>query len=489
MNFLPNRLQRDVLKRHAGPFLFCFFTIMFLLLMQFLVLYSNELIGKGLPAGAVLELIITNLAYMVVLASPMATLVACLMAFGKFTELNELTALRAAGVNPWQVISPVLYSSVLLAVFLVWFSNDVLPDANQKAKTLFVDIKMKKPGFDLQPDQFYEGIEGYTFLVDEIDQQTDSLYNVTLFQEQTRRHNKAVIRASRGRLESSTESQTATLRLQDGSIIRYLARMEEGERVEVMEETAFDRYRISFDLSELAFSRSDPDQQARHERTMDIRAMRVVVDSLREDIRQEKQGLYRRADFADPPAGEENRQQAQALDLRSDTAGEQPLPPPYRSKYHVLNTLESAPAQKRLREAALGALRDHKSSYDNVIVNTDWRVTRIARYLVEIHKKVSIPMACVIFVLLGAPVGMYSRKGSLGYAALIGTGFLTFYWISVIQGEKLADRLWISPFWGMWFGDLVLGVLGLYLTVRICTSFRLAHLLPERLRNGGDADA
>ncbi|HET6527112.1 MAG TPA: LptF/LptG family permease, partial [Balneolaceae bacterium] len=96
MRLLPNKLQVDILKRHLGPFVFCFFTLMFLLLMQFLILYIDLLVGKGLPFGVVVELIITNLASMVVLAVPMAVLVACLMAFGKVTELNELTAIRAA---------------------------------------------------------------------------------------------------------------------------------------------------------------------------------------------------------------------------------------------------------------------------------------------------------------------------------------------------------------------------------------------------------
>jgi lipopolysaccharide export system permease protein len=95
--------------------------------------------------------------------------------------------------------------------------------------------------------------------------------------------------------------------------------------------------------------------------------------------------------------------------------------------------------------------------------------------MVEIHKKFSIPIACIIFVLLGAPIGMYTRKGNLGYAALIGTVFLTFYWISIIQGEKLADRLYISPFVGMWFSNILLGLIGTYMIIKICTGFSLKN--------------
>ena len=133
MKFPLNKLQLDVLRRHVGPFVFCFLTIMFLLLMQFLILHIDKLVGKGLPLGIIIELILTNLAYMVVLAAPMAVLVACLMAYGKFSELNELTALRAAGVNPIHIINPVLGVAAILTVGLVLFGNYVLPDANQRA--------------------------------------------------------------------------------------------------------------------------------------------------------------------------------------------------------------------------------------------------------------------------------------------------------------------------------------------------------------------
>lgn len=116
-------------------------------------------------------------------SAPMAVLVATLMAFGKFSELNELTALRASGINPIQIILPVLVAAFVLGFGLIWFSNNVLPEANSKARSLFMDIRVKKPGFDLKPNVFYNGIEGYTFLVREIDNETDSLYNVTLFQD------------------------------------------------------------------------------------------------------------------------------------------------------------------------------------------------------------------------------------------------------------------------------------------------------------------
>ncbi|MFH5834293.1 LptF/LptG family permease [Halalkalibaculum sp. DA384] len=477
MKFTFNKLQVDVLRRHVGPFVFCFLTVMFLLLMQFLILHIDKLVGKGLPLGIIIELILTNLAYMVVLAAPMAVLVASLMAFGKFSELNELTAMRAAGVNPFNIIKPVLISSFFLCVFLVWFSNYVLPDANQRARSLFIDIRTKKPGFDLKPNEFYEGIEGYIFLVKDINNETDSLYNVTLLQspDSDKNREEAIIKADRGILQSSDDSQLMTLYLYDGSTLRYLKQNNSYETV--IEENHFDRYRISFDLSDFAFSRSNPDQRTRNDRTMSSQAMLAVVDTLeRERATQIEQSFSNENTFLMPADTNEGRSNTYQLELSSTRAGVADSVPKVTSEYLAVNLMSNRRTQVGLGEMAISELRKYKSNLENLETNVSWRESRIARYLVEVHKKFSIPVACIIFVLIGAPIGMLAKKGNIGYAALFGTGFLTFYWISLIQGEKLADRLFITPFWAMWFSNIVLGIAGIYMVIRLCTSFKLSNL-------------
>ncbi len=480
MSTFLNKLQIDILKRHVGPFVFCFFTIMFLLLMQFLILYIDKLVGKGLPLGIIIELIITNLAYMVVLAAPMAVLVASLMAFGKFTELNELAALKAAGVNPIRVIKPVLIVATLMAGALILFSNYVLPDANQRARSLFIDIRMKKPGFDLKENEFYDGIEGYTFLVKNIENESDSLYDVTLFQEVGSNQKKAYIRADQGTLQSENDGQTLTLYLFNGSILRYLDRRQKGRRVDVYEETEFNRYRMSFDLSELAFSRSSPDKHSRNDRTMKVSSMLAVVDSLGREIHERRNHLETTDDYVIPVEEDTLETATVWVNNGQDDKEIAPSNLPNESSFVVLNSLKTRDEQAGLRRVALRSLRKYRSVLQNMQVEIDWRVNRIAQYLVEVHKKFSIPIACIIFVLIGAPIGMYTRKGNLGYAALIGTVFLTFYWISIIQGEKLADRLYITPFTGMWFSNLLLGVIGTYMVIRICTSFKISNLWKDR---------
>jgi len=451
---------------------------MFLLLMQFLILYIDLLIGKGLPLGVILELIITNLASMVVLAVPMAVLVASLMAYGKITELNELTAIRAAGINPIHVINPVLVASILLSIFLMWFSNDILPDANQRARSLFIDIRLKKPGFDLKENEFYDGIDNYTFLVKEITNESDSLRDVTIYQHPTRNRKEAYIKAEKGRLASKQSGQTLTLFLNNGSVLRKLDRRQRGKLVDVFEETKFDRYRISFDLSDLAFSRSNPADRSRNDRTMNIQAMSSVVDSLKNQIEKQKKHIIKNKNFIYPTLTRINTGRNKESELKQskiDSADS-----PYESQFLALQRLESKKEQVKLHEISLMKLRNYKSFIEDIVSDTQWRFEKIAQYLVEIHKKFSIPIACIVFVLLGAPIGMYTKKGNLGYAALIGTVFLTFYWISIIQGEKMADRLFISPFTGMWLSDIILGAIGLIMVISISTPYKLSKLWKHR---------
>ena len=456
-----NPLQIDLLKKHVGPFLFCFFGVMFVLLMQFLVLHIDKLIGKDIPLGVIIELIITNLAYMVVLAAPMAVLVASLMAFGKFSEHNELTALRASGVNTLQIIMPVLIASTILSAGLMWFSNAVLPEANSKARNLFIDIRLKKPGFELEPNVFYDGIEGYTFLVDRIDPASDTLYNITLFQEPTNTQNRAYIKADKGFLTSES-TDALTLHLFNGEILRYPSKRT-AARDRNMEQIEFNKHRKTFDLTDLAFTRSGRSGSSRSDRTMSIQAMAFVVDTLEQELEELRYQIVEDSISTLHPA---------IFNKTSSEANSSPSGSRAQTNLFVLNQVGSTTQQIRLANLGYSQVENAQSQIERAKSNELWRIKRIQRYWVEIHKKFSIPFACIIFVLLGAPIGILTRKGNVGYAAIIASILLTVYWISVIQGEKLADRLFISPFWGMWTFNLIYMIIGFILLLHLSYDLR-----------------
>ncbi|MDI6401013.1 LptF/LptG family permease [Balneolaceae bacterium ANBcel3] len=478
-SFLPGSIERDLLKRHIAPFIFCFCTIMFLLLMQFLIQYMDHLVGKGIPLMVILELIVVNLAYMVVLAVPMTILAASLIAYGRFAEQNEFTALRAAGVHPFRIMRPVILISVLITTFLAWFSNEVLPEANYKARALFIDIRMKKPGFDLQEGTFYEGIDGYTFLVRRISQETDSLYDVTLFQNAQQGRDRAVIKAKRGRLESDERHLSMTLFLYDGSVLRYLNASGRSSS-SLVEETLFDSYRISFDLSDLSFSRTNPESRRRDGRSMRAQAMLAAADSLRMEMNdltsRFNQTLWEHSLSFKADTTIDTGEEIEFIPLSSkddsSTESKPPnvslqriqidtVPPKKDPALYSLTALSSLHDQKKITSESLIRVREHMVRSEELKNNLRWRQERVARFMVEVHKKVSIPFGCILFALLGAPLGLLVRKGNMGIHTLISTGLFTYYWIGIIQGEKLADRLFISPFMGMWFTNITMLVAAL----------------------------
>ena len=467
MTFI-KQIQTDILKRHAGPFLFCFVTIMFILLMQFLMLYLDKIIGKGLPLSIIIELIITNLAYMIVLALPMAVLVSSLMAFGGFAETNQFTVLKSAGVHPLRLLNPVLAAGLILFIALAWFSNYVLPEANYKAKSLFIDIRLKKPGFDLKPNVFYEGIDGYTFLVKDLAKESDSLYDITLFQEPKRGKDRSVIRADRGILISEQDGQTITLYLNDGEITRFFSPKK--TQTEMTEQTDFSRYRISFDISELIFTRTDHESRSRNDRTMSAEMMLAVIDSLDAEKQREIDRYAGNNTFTIPTSSTDSLTKESAiripdhiLMLNDKATADSSISTPLAS----LNPFTFKKEQDILIRSASRSLRSKTINYQGLLTQIEHKSERQARYWVEVHKKLAIPFGCIIFVLIGAPLGLVARSGNIGVAAIISAIIFTFYWIALIQGEKLADRMFISPWLGMWGANIILAALGLVLTLKI----------------------
>jgi lipopolysaccharide export system permease protein len=472
MKILPSAIQRDILKRFTGPFLFCFFVIVALLIMQFLILFTDRLVGKDLPIITILELIFSNLASLIVLAVPMSVLAASLIVYGKVSELNEYTALRAAGVHPWHMLQPVFIVAILLFGGMVYFSNVILPQANLEAKRLWTDIRLLRPAFDVQPGVFYEGIDGYTFLARQVDNETDTLYNITLYRDQGS-SGRAVFRANKGHLSSEPLRQTLHLQLYDGNVTRWIPQANQNK---LLEQSSFGMYSIRFDISNLNPSRTNP-EDVKNDRSMNIDELRQVIDTVLTEINTQKSVFDRKENFY----------------LRNITSYTEPVDTQWTTSYRFASSelpdfmvqnlansgiafleTQSIPAVDRINmmRNTIESLRSSRLDFENLALNLRWRQERIAEYQVEIYKKFAVPFVTIVFFLCGATIGLLSKRGNLGFAAIVSAILSTVYWISIIQGEKWADRLYLSPLLGMWGGNLLLGIVAMVL---------LAKLIRERL--------
>lgn len=390
--------------------------------------YIDDLVGKGLNAFVITELIVLNLAWMVVLAIPMSVLVAVLMAFGGLSSQNEITAMKASGVSLYRMMMPVLLASILITYLAIEFNNKILPEANHKAKTLMIDIRKKKPTLTLNSGLFSQEVSGYSILVRKTFEHSNDLEGVTIY-DYTNPAAIVVITAKKGAISFTKDFRKLIMDLEDGEIHQKDADDEKQYR-----RLRFLKHRILMTTEGFALERSADGTFQRGDRELSAQAMRQIVDSLK--VINEK--LTQEASF-------------------STTKSFNKVFEGQKIKIDSVQKIQTAYNEARFQ---LGNI-------ENQLSMINYNRDRIDEYLVEIYKKYSIPFACIVFVLIGAPLGIISRRGGFGIAATLSLGFFVLYWSSLIGGEKLADRNLISPWFGMWAANIILGIVGIYLTLRM----------------------
>jgi lipopolysaccharide export system permease protein len=439
---------RHILARHAAPFAFAAFVLMFIFLLQFLVKSLDQLAGKGLAPAVIAELIVLSLAWMVVLAIPMAVLVATLMAFGQLASTNQITALRASGVSLYRMIAPVLLAGAIVCVLLVLFNNHVLPDANHRTKILLNDISRKKPTISVMPGMFSQLMPGYTILVRKTFEASNDLEGVTIFDYSTPGV-LTTLTGTSGTISFSSDYRKLIMDLKDGEI------HEQGNREgKQYRRIRFATHRIAMDAEGFDFQRSNEGTFDRGDRELSAQAMRRIVDSLAV-AHEASVGRLR-----------------EALEKHANEPVDPRMPP----------TIAGAADRAGMLRAALQS----EQSYLTYLRN------EMNKYEVEIYKKYAIPFACVVFVLIGAPLGIMARRGTFGAGASLSLGFFLLYWTALIQGERLADRGIVDPLIAMWSANAVIGILGIYLTVRtaresLTLDFSwLQRLVPKSWRSNQD---
>lgn len=433
-----------------GPFLACMGTLMFLLIMQFLMRYLPDLVGKGLPLTVILELIVYNLAYMVVLAVPMSMLIATTMACGRLAESQAYTVIKNAGISFPRLIWPVLLVGGFLMLGMFYFNNIVLPEANYRAKNLWIDIRRKKPGVELEAGTFYTGLPGYSIRAEAIDPESNLLHDLLIFDETGPNNTKTTILARRGTLRTRQRGQLLELILLKGE----LHRLQKSGAPSQYEQLTFQRHKIQFDISDFSFNRQTAGRSTRSDRTMPTTEMLDHVDS-----------LYQIADKKAQQVHAQTRQLAAfTTNTTSLAATEVDSSRSINSFPFALHHLDRQ-KWRRLYGAALQQARDYRSDLEGTQNTVKWYRQQANRYLVEVHKKLSIAVACVIFVLIGAPLGLAVQRGSISIAGGLSAGIFLFYWITLVQGEKMADRGLLDPWVGMWAANLVVGIGGIILSI------------------------
>ena len=422
-------LSRYVLKEHVVPFAFGFSVIMFLLVVDLILQKMDLMLGKGIAPGVVLELFLLNTAWMIALAVPMAVLVATLMAFGRLSADGEISAMQALGIGVFPVILPIFLTGTALALGLVVFNDRVLPEFNYRARMLMGDIQRKRPTVALEDRSgvFIQDFANYRILIGDIDRRTSVLKDVLIYKYEAGGY-PVSIAAETGRVRIDTESDEALVTLENG----------EWHRVDKADPDLYFRARFrkkTLRLGEAGQQLIRTISHYRTDREMGLGAMMERVDA------------YQR--------------EASALqDEAADAAGA------------ALKRLLFEPGTER-RPFGIVADLARKFRTDNAIRHHKLR--QADRYRVEIHKKLSIPVACMVFVVIGAPLGIRVRGSSPAVGAGISIGFFLLWWLCLISGETLADRGYVSPWAAMWSPNLLVLSCGAWLVFGTVLEWRIGR--------------
>ncbi|MDA3871379.1 MAG: LptF/LptG family permease [Candidatus Marinimicrobia bacterium] len=435
------RLYFYIFREHLAPFFGSLFIISFLFLAQYLIQQLDKLVGKNLSPFVMIEFIILNLAWVVAQAVPMSVLISTLMAYGRLGEDNELTALRASGINFSKIIRPSLLFATLITIFLIFFNNNILPNANHKAKLLRRDISRKHPDLSIEAGYFLDDIPDYHLFVRE--KKNDTLKNILIYHT-TKNNEQVTIYAKNGLLEVIGDK--VILNLYDGEF--HELQRNESDNYRILN---FDKHKIVIPVPDLLLDRKD--SKYRGDREMNIQQMleRVKVSrKYKNNIksRMAYQFKLNNLDTTKSKLSDKKKILTKAIkayqedSLKSNITQDKSIF--YKGKIRRLNNL------KNKLESNTKIYGEHTKQEN--------------KYLVEIHKKISMPVACIIFVLIGAPLGMLSRKGNLAVAGSFSLAFFFVYWALLMGGERLSDRNFMSAWLAMWSANIIVGSMGLILT-------------------------
>jgi lipopolysaccharide export system permease protein len=446
-------ITKYLIRAHTGPFLFAFSALTGLLFLNAVAIRMDDLVGKGLPWSVIGEFLLLSLPHTVALTLPMAILVSVLYTFSELTAANEITAMAAGGIRPFRILLPLLGVGTILAGVMLFFNDQVLPEANHRLKNLIIDISQKSPTFVLR-ERVINEIEtqdrrGAVYLqAATIDRVTNELTEVVIYDLSDPRAHRTIY-ATSGTMAFSDNLSDLYLTLYDGDVL------EAGQG----RSGAFNRSEFDVQIVPLRGVGDELERReggtVRSDRERSIALLKAEIDSRAEDLGRVREQSLERAQRTitealgyPPPEPTEANQTESSSRSRTGSmiargSGEQLVD----NSDDLTRQIASAGRQNLGRLTALQSASD--------------------QFRVEIHKKYAIAFACIVFVLMGAPLGIRFPRGGIGMVIVASATIFAVYWAGLIGGENLANEGVVPPFWAMWTADLIFLGLGVALAARM----------------------
>ena len=446
------RLDRFIVKSFVGPFFAILFVVVFILVMQFLWLYIDELVGKGLSMKVILEFLAWGSATMLPLSLPLATLLASMMTLGSLGENNELLAIKAAGISLQRVLIPLGICCAVISVGAFFVSNDLIPVAYNKIYTLRDDIGKTKDEIKIPTGTFYNGIEGYILRVNEHNDETGMMNGVMVYNHTKNKGNTSLTIADSAMMKMSKDKTYLTFILYNGTNYEETNNKKYRDTTLQLQKIDFHKQEMIIPLENYAFQKSDSSRFDDQVKSMNLKQLQHSQDSI---------------GTLDSTEKEENltnlrRSRTLRYNAQLDTATRNIPTSPFiqedggkwKSIKAEIEALEKAKKNAEEIQMSLESFARYRYHHNYTLRLID----------IEILKKFALSIACLIFFFIGAPLGAIIRKGGLGVSAIISVLFFVAYWVIDISGTKLAKDGAVGPFAGVFFSSYVLLPTGLFLS-------------------------
>ncbi|MBP5536233.1 MAG: LptF/LptG family permease [Bacteroidales bacterium] len=487
------KIDRLILRSFLGPLVLTFTIAVFVLLMQFVWKYIDDMAGKGLEFKVIAELLLYASATFVPMALPISTLFASIMTMGNFGERYELVAMKAGGISLRRVMMPMAIVVLLLTGVAFYFANNVMPYAMLKYRTTLYDITRKKPALNIRPSEYYSEIDGYVIRIDEKDSDGKTLRDITIFDHSHGATENNVVVANSGFMQTTPDERYLVFTLKDGCSYNESIAGEDFyprpfTRVE------FDEEILTFDLSSFAFNKSETEFFKGSYQMMNVRQLDTATQQLRA-VQEER--------YREHAGNILDRMQACKIYLASagtaadaDTGLTEPVPATAAGEDSFENifgdskapdatqpsvAVKAQPADYlRQARAIAEAVRSDINVFHEVIKADD---EYLNRHYIEWHRKYTLSVACLVLFLIGAPFGSIVRKGGLGLPLVASVIFFVFYYVVGMIAEKAVRESAMGSI-GMWVSTFTLLPIGIFLTYKATTDSTLfdAASWKKRLR-------
>jgi len=449
-------LHRFMLKQFLGPFIIAFIIVIFTLLMQFLWKYIDELVGKGLELSVIAELLLYTSAQLTFMAFPLAVLLASIFTLGNMGENYELIALKAAGVSLQRIVFPLVVLSVFIAACAFYFANNVSPVATMKMTALIYDIRQTRPELQLQEGIFYNGIEGYSIRIGQRNYKNNMLYNLMIYDHRKRAGNLEVTLADSGRMAVTADKRFLEVELFHGHSYEDVAegrRSPQQNKNYPFQRRFFDKQVFRMALPGYGIERSSDDQIIRSGYQMlNLAQLTYTTDSLskliyyqEDQLRSMVKPMYHNPELTNLPV---------------DTSLRRKIPEDFRGEFDQ----QSKTKKQMAITEAVNSARTQKDHVSGLIYELDNLNRRTRRYDIAWHQKLTMPIACIIFFFIGAPLGAIIRKGGIGTPIIIAVLFFVLYYVISMIGEKSAREGALTPMEGIWMSTFIIFAVGIFLT-------------------------